>query len=155
MYYSGQKLSSIVSCDNLSLPLPLPLTRYLIDGEKDAINPKKKGTKVAAHYPLEVEGGKEVVVRMRLTNKAFDAKTSPFGKGFDTIFADRIQEADEFYDGLSKTLGPQQSLISRQAYAGKKPAVNLNSHYKHVHLSILINGSVHFRGGFHLSGCVV
>ncbi len=94
----------------------------MIDGEKDAINPKKKGTKVAAHYTLEVEGGKEIVVRMRLTNKAFDAKSGgPFGKGFDTIFADRIQEADEFYDCLlSKTLGPQQALISRQAYAGKK-----------------------------------
>lgn len=76
---------------------------------------------MAAHYPLEVEGGKEIVVQMRLTNKVFDAKTSPFGKEFDTIFADRIQEADEFYECLlSKTLGPQQALISRQAYAGKK-----------------------------------
>ena len=80
---------------------------------------------MAAHYPLEVEGGKEVVVRMRLTNKAFDAKTSPFGREFDTIFADRIQEADNFYGALlSNTLGPQQSLISRQAYAGESISTN-------------------------------
>ena len=77
---------------------------------------------MAAHYPLEVEGGKEVVVQMRLTIKAFDAKTSPFGKEFDTIFADRLLEANEFYECLlPKTLGPQQALISRQAYAGKVP----------------------------------
>ena len=106
------------------LSLFLSLNRYFIDDEKDAINPKKKGTKVAAHYPLEVEGGKEVVIRMRLTSKAFDAKTTPFGQEFDTIFADRIQEADDFYGALlSKTLGPQQSLISRQAYAGKTSTV--------------------------------
>ena len=137
VWFTGQLCSiELLSshCDNhietpnfLSL-LSLSLTRYLIDGEKDAINPKKKGTKVAAYYPLEVEGGKEVVVRLRLTNKAFDAKTSPFGKEFDTIFADRIQEADEFYDCLlSKTLGPQQALISRQAYAGK-----ISSNYTQV-----------------------
>ena len=94
--------------------------RYLIDGEKDAINPKKKGTKVAPHYKLEVEGGKEVVVKMRLSSKAFDAKTNPFGRDFDDIFADRIKEADEFYERLlSPNLGPQQALISRQAYAGE------------------------------------
>ena len=94
--------------------------RYLIDDEKDAINPKKKGTKVAAHYPLEVEGGQEVVVQLRLSSKAFDAKTGgPFGKNFDTIFPDRKAEADTFYEGLYKNLGPQQALISRQAYAGE------------------------------------
>lgn len=106
-------------CDNCIKTALARSLRYFIDEEKDAINPSKKGTKMAAHYPLEVEGGKEVVVRMRITNKVFDAKTTPFGKQFDTIFADRIQEADEFYDGLSKSLGPQQSLISRQSYAGK------------------------------------
>ena len=112
---------SCIETLSLSLFPPPSLSRYFVDGEKDAINPKNKGTKVAAHYPLEVEGGQEVVVRMRLTNKAFDAKTTPFGKEFDTIFADRIQEADEFYECLlPKTLGPQQALISRQAYAGKE-----------------------------------
>ena len=95
--------------------------RYLIDGEKEAINPKKKGTKVAPHYELEVEAGKEVVVRMRLSSVPFDAKTNPFGREFDVIFADRIKEADEFYEGLlSENLGPQQALISRQAYAGRR-----------------------------------
>ena len=62
-----------------------------------------------------------MVVKLRITNKAFDAKSSgPFGKEFDTIFADRKKEADDFYDGgLLKNLGPQQALISRQAYAGE------------------------------------
>ena len=100
--------------------------RYLIDGEMDAINPKKKGTKVAPHYKLEVEGGKEVVVRMRLSSMAFN-KIDPFGREFDVIFADRIKEANEFYEGLlSSNLGPQQSLISRQAYAGRRSSCKIS-----------------------------
>lgn len=97
------------------------LSRYLINKEKDAINPKKRGTKVAAHYVLDVEGGEEVVVRLRLTNQEIDAKSGgPFGEEFDDIFSTRLHEADKFYDGLlDKTIGPQQSLISRQAYAGE------------------------------------
>ena len=116
-----RSLSSIMAFLIIILILfSLSLIRYLINGEKDAINPTKKGTKVAVHYALEVEGGKEVTVQMRITNKEFDAKTNPFDRDFDVIFADRIQEADAFYDGLnSKNLGPQQALISRQAYAGE------------------------------------
>ena len=59
-------------------------------------------------------------MQLRLSSKTFDAKTGgPFGKDFDTIFTDRKIDADNFYDGLYKNLGPQQALISRQAYAGE------------------------------------
>ena len=92
--------------------------RYLVNEEKDAISPKKKGTKVSPHYLLEVEGGEEVVVKLRLTNTALE--TEPFGPDFDIIFEDRIREADDFYRAIMPpSLGPQQMLISRQAYAGK------------------------------------
>lgn len=79
---------------------------------------------MAAHYELEVEGGKEAIVKLRLTNSAiFSEKLSPFGEYFDIIFKDRIREADEFYDGLLHTnLSQQEVAISRQAYASEYPA---------------------------------
>jgi hypothetical protein len=103
-----------------SSPLPspsLPPLRYLIDGEKEAINPKKRGTKLSPLYELEVEAGEETVLQMRLTNG--ELKSNPFGANFDEIFEDRLREADDFYKALiPTTIGPQQMLISRQAYAG-------------------------------------
>ena len=95
--------------------------RYLIHGEGDAVNPEKMGTKMAAHYELELEGGKEAIVKLRLTNSAiFSEKLSPFGEFFDIIFKDRIREMDEFYSGLlHKNLSQQEVAISRQAYAGE------------------------------------
>lgn len=74
---------------------------------------------MSPHYFLEVDAGKEVVVKLRLTNKAIGVE--PFGKDFDTIFGDRIREADDFYRAIiPSTIGPQQMLISRQAYAGEE-----------------------------------
>lgn len=89
----------------------------MIGGEVDAVNSEKKGTKMAAHYSLEVEGGKEVTLNLRITNST---TFNPFGKDFDVIFKDRIQESNEFYDGLlHKNLSQQEVVISRQAYASE------------------------------------
>ena len=73
--------------------------RYVINGEDDAVNPKKKGTKVAAHHVLEVQGGEERVLRVRLTI-AKDASDKPFGEEFEEIFQSRKDDADEFYSGV-------------------------------------------------------
>lgn len=79
------------------------------------LSPKKKGTKVAPYYLLEVPPGEERVVKMRLT----DTECQPFGVEFDEVFDAREEEADNFYDLImSKNLGPKQRNISRQAYAG-------------------------------------
>ena len=89
-----------------------------MDKEEDAISPNKKGTKLSPHFVLDVEGGKEVVLKMRLANR--ELAVAPFGKDFDLIFEDRIREADDFYNAIiPSTIGPQQKLISRQAYAGQ------------------------------------
>jgi len=39
---------------------------YLVHGKPDAVNPKKHGTKAAAHYACEIEPGDSVTLRMRL-----------------------------------------------------------------------------------------
>ena len=83
------------------------------------LSPKKKGTKVAPYYLLEVPPGEERVVKMRLTDAECQPKGDPFGVEFDEVFDAREKEADDFYDQImSKNLGPEQRNISRQAYAG-------------------------------------
>src|SRR5262245_20846709 len=70
--------------------------RHVIGGEKEAVSPKKAGTKAAAHYLLELAPGKSEVLRLRLSSAA-DAPVLAFGAGFDRIFEQRIREADDFY----------------------------------------------------------
>ncbi len=70
--------------------------RYLIDGERDAVNPQKAGTKAAMHYLLEVPAAGEVSVALRLTAAA-EARKSPIDREFEQVFAQRKSEADEFY----------------------------------------------------------
>src|SRR5215472_10732204 len=67
--------------------------RYVIAGEKEAVNPAKSGTKAAAHYVLQVPAAESRVVRLRLSTKsAADAFSD-----FDQVFADRIADANEFF----------------------------------------------------------
>lgn len=55
---------------------------------------------------------------MRLTDE--ELTDDPFGPRFEEIFQTRLEEADDFYSSInSHDFGPQQKLISRQAYAGR------------------------------------
>jgi hypothetical protein len=89
--------------------------RYVISGEKNAVNPEKKGTKAAAHYVLDVPGGGSKVVRLRLSTKAaadaFDT--------FDKVFDNRLADANEFYERITpKNLTEDERRVHRQALAG-------------------------------------
>jgi hypothetical protein len=91
---------------------------YVIGGKAEAVNRKGYGTKVAAWYKLTIPAGKQVVVRLRLADLKSQI-SNPFGPEFDKIFAQRIAEADEFYnEKIPPTLSPEQKHIARQAYAG-------------------------------------
>ncbi|MGO9244827.1 MAG: MGH1-like glycoside hydrolase domain-containing protein [Verrucomicrobiia bacterium] len=91
---------------------------YVVHGQADAVNPKRVGTKVAAHYKLEIAAGAEVVLRFRLSNQSLTTKNS-LGKEFDDVFAARIREADEFHAAhVPATLSVTEQNIVRQAYAG-------------------------------------
>lgn len=84
-----------------------------------AINPVPRGTKVTPYYILDVPAGEERCVCMRLTDDESQPKGDPFGQEFEEIFQARLEEADDFYSRInSHDFGPQQKLISRQAYAG-------------------------------------
>ncbi|MFN3852484.1 MAG: MGH1-like glycoside hydrolase domain-containing protein [Spirosomataceae bacterium] len=90
--------------------------RYIIAKEKNITNPNHIGTKAAGVYQKMVNGGDSVTIRLRLSNQTH--LTKPFEE-FDTIFEQRLKEADEFYDDVQKNV-PDTELrdIQRQAYAG-------------------------------------
>src|SRR5260370_11778178 len=41
---------------------------YLIHGNKAAVNPDQMGTKIAAFYPLQLDPGESVTIKLRLTD---------------------------------------------------------------------------------------
>jgi hypothetical protein len=91
---------------------------YLINGRHEAIRAEPQGTKVAAHYLLEIPSGSERVVRLRLTGGDIPPR-EPFAAEFDQIFAARIGEADEFYaERIPEATTVDERAIIRQGYAG-------------------------------------
>jgi Mannosylglycerate hydrolase MGH1-like glycoside hydrolase domain len=89
----------------------------VVRGETGAVNPAHEGTKAAAHYRLLLGPGESAVVRLRLTDG--ELRGSPFGKRFDALFAQRQQEADQFYAGvIPAKLSDDARGVMRQALAG-------------------------------------
>ncbi len=90
---------------------------YLVHGARAAVNPAQTGTKAAADYGVKIAPGASVTLRLRLTNRA--PTGAAFGPPYDSIFAERIAEADEFYAKRSGRCGSAEACsIQRQAFAG-------------------------------------
>lgn len=89
---------------------------YIVsNGKKATVNPNRIGTKASARYTRKLAAGETATIRLRFTNYS---NHEPFAD-FDDVFAQRIQEADEFYDELQKNVRDSElRLIQRQAYAG-------------------------------------
>jgi hypothetical protein len=88
---------------------------YLIEGNKAAVNPAKKGTKAAADYDISLKGEDSVTICLRLSK---DKIENPFNE-FDKILGQRKKEADDFYHELQKGIDTDDvRLIQRQALAG-------------------------------------
>src|SRR5262249_48975356 len=91
---------------------------YVVHGRTEAVNPKTKGTKAAAHYPLAIPSGGMATIRLRLFMEQ-EAPAQPSGADFDQVFVDRIHEADAFYQSLMQPgVSEDDARISRQAHAG-------------------------------------
>jgi hypothetical protein len=98
--------------------------RYVIGGDKAAVNPALRGTKAAAHYVTEIPAGKSWTLRLRfmdrnpaeMASKAGDL----FGAPFDDVFSARRRDADEFYAarGGGPELSKDAMRVQRQAVAG-------------------------------------
>ena len=94
------------------------INSYIVHGQEAAVNPAKKGTKLAAHYRMTIAPGESQTVRLRLTNVAFDKVDRKFADFAQTLQA-RKEEADEFYaDVIPASLDADAANVMRQALAG-------------------------------------
>jgi hypothetical protein len=103
-------------------PNPTPyvkdgIERYLIHGETNAVNHGQVGTKVAAHFRVQLPAGGEWSCCLRLMDRLPEA--SPLGEEVGELFDQRRQEADEFYAWVAgEGLSPDARNVQRQALAG-------------------------------------
>jgi mannosylglycerate hydrolase MGH1-like protein len=102
------------------------INNRVVHGQTATVNPDQNGTKVAAHYRLNVGPGQCERIRLRL--RAGDPETAIagngqagtlFGSGFDEIVRERLDEADEFYEAITTdSLSADEGSVMRQALAG-------------------------------------
>jgi hypothetical protein len=91
------------------------VNRYVVHGERSAVNYERHGSKLAAHFTATIPPGESRVVRVRLTK----GTASQSCGDFDAIFADRREEADAFYDSVQDGItDDDQRNVQRQALAG-------------------------------------
>jgi hypothetical protein len=89
----------------------------VVEGRKDAVNPESVGTKAAAYYRHTLAPGRSAVLRLRLSHTPI--RGDAFGKEFDVVFGQRMQEAERFYETvIPKKLSDDARNVMRQAFAG-------------------------------------
>jgi hypothetical protein len=88
---------------------------FLIHKNEHAINNEGFGTKVSVDYDITIAGHSSHTICLRLEN---NKNTAPF-TDFDSIFNQRLAEADEFYDELQHNIKTEdEKLVQRQALGG-------------------------------------
>ncbi|NJL83081.1 MAG: glucosidase, partial [Chloroflexaceae bacterium] len=95
------------------------INNNLVHSQQDAVNPAQIGTKVSPHYQLTVAAGATEVVYLRLSQSAPTELGQPFNE-VEQLFANRLQEADEFYNAICPDTieGSDRYKVFRQALAG-------------------------------------
>ena len=104
---------------------------YVVHGKREAVNPAQVGTKAAAHYQINVDAGETAVIQLRLRNVEQAEANLEAGAGmnadsfalFDTQFAIRRAEADQFYHAITPDVDADVRNVLRQALAGMLQAV--------------------------------
>lgn len=92
---------------------------FVIDNNRNSVNPEKFGTKAAAHYKIGLDPGQSYVVKLRFTKMDNENNSSRFGENFDKIFEVRLNEANEFYKSVTpESVSNDEANIMRQAVAG-------------------------------------
>jgi hypothetical protein len=89
--------------------------RAIVNGEHEAVNPQRIGTKSCLHYQYTVPPGGSVIVRLRLTPEPMAAPL----KDVDQVITQRRSEADEFYAAVQPPKASEdEKRVQRQAFAG-------------------------------------
>jgi hypothetical protein len=91
---------------------------YVVHKNEAAINPQCSGTKVGVLHKLTIPAGGSAQIRLRLSKPAGEKTSRPFSD-FDSVFTQRIQEADDFYAKLQHGISSDDERnVQRQAFAG-------------------------------------
>ncbi|MFW6174527.1 MAG: MGH1-like glycoside hydrolase domain-containing protein [Chloroflexota bacterium] len=107
----------------------------VVQGQKDRVNPGKRGSKAAAHYAATVQPGKSFTVRTRFSAEV-GRDPRPFDD-FDDVFDLRKREADEFYAALPNPgLSEDEAMVQRQALAG----LLWSKQFYHYSVQLWLNG---------------
>ena len=90
--------------------------RFLVHGDRDAVNPARRGTKAALVYRRVLGPGESFTVTLRLTNAPVD---DPLGPSLDAALAAGLADADAFYEELApRELDDEARRAQRAALAG-------------------------------------
>ncbi len=88
--------------------------RHVIQGEVGVVNPEQVGSKFAAWHVLDVAAGQDACIELVLSAQPLQ---QPFANSAG-VFAQRRQEADDFYNDIEPQAGPEDRRILRQALSG-------------------------------------
>src|SRR5439155_10667243 len=92
--------------------------RFVIGGERDAVNPEHVGTKACGWSRVEIDPGASYTLRMRLGPRT-DHGQRTADRVIDSVIATRRAEADAFYASIHpKRATAEERNIQRQAFAG-------------------------------------
>ncbi|MBA4057201.1 MAG: glucosidase, partial [Marivirga sp.] len=106
-YFTGDGKPEALFCENETNTLKLynypnagackdGINDFITRGDKQSLNPIPKGTRMAYNYELSIPAGKSKTIRLRLSDKFIP---EPFND-FKTLFAQRLEEANEFYNEM-------------------------------------------------------
>jgi len=108
--------------------------RAVVDNDYDWLANNKNGTKFAPVYQNHLIQGEKIEIRLRLSkNKPTEGG---LGTDFDTVFQQRLMEADEFYAPFKKGESDDLANIQRQAFAG----MLWSKQYYHIDIPTWLNG---------------
>ena len=83
---------------------------FLVEGDRAAVNPERRGTKCAAHARLDLAAGEHVVLRFRFAPA--DAPRMD-AAAFDGMFQARVAEADAFYGRLQRDIADADARLKK------------------------------------------
>ena len=82
------------------MDLSVQLQGLTVAGDQAAVNPKRVGTKCAAHYVVSVASEQEVTIRVRVYHH-LEKPSITFSNAFTAVMEARKEEADCFYEEVS------------------------------------------------------
>ncbi|CAF0941819.1 unnamed protein product [Rotaria sp. Silwood1] len=111
----------LYNTDNYSPYVKDAFHEYIINKEKNLVNPKQRGTKIGLYYRFNIKAKSSTRIRLRLYRLLDNEQI--FNKlnfnDIDQIFEKRIHETEEFYSLIiNPKLNQDERNIVRQGYAG-------------------------------------